>query len=217
MKTRHLTAALPAALAAALLLAALPVRDARAQNATDTKIRLMAEALRARDAGDLAGAQRALAQLAALAPEDRAVQRLRSEVETQAVAQQSDNARRVAAEKAAAARGAQAMVDVRIPETAPAAATPAPAGPGPEQEAEAIARAEAARQTEVISAGRQQLADVREQVRSGRYDEACFSFSLRSSLACLTSGSVAAFSQASAFSQVAGYLVNSGFRLGSLR
>ena len=172
MKTRHLTAALPAALAAALLLAALPVRDARAQNATDTKIRLMAEALRARDAGDLAGAQRALAQLAALAPEDRAVQRLRSEVETQAVAQQSDNSRRVAAEKAAAARGAQAMVDVRIPETAPAAATPAPAGPGPEQEAEAIARAEAARQTEVISAGRQQLADAREQVRSGRYDEA---------------------------------------------
>ncbi|MCE2863822.1 MAG: hypothetical protein RIR76_493 [Verrucomicrobiota bacterium] len=172
MKTRHLTAALPAALAAALLLAALPVRDARAQNATDTKIRLMAEALRARDAGDLAGAQRALAQLAALAPDDRAVQRLRSEVETQAVAQQSDNARRVAAGKAAAARGPQAMVDVRIPESAPAAATPAPSGPGPEQEAEAIARAEAARQTEVISAGRQQLADVREQVRAGRYDEA---------------------------------------------
>ena len=60
MKTRPFTASLSAALAAALLAAVLPVRDARAQNATDAKIRLMAEALRARDAGDLAGAQRAL-------------------------------------------------------------------------------------------------------------------------------------------------------------
>lgn len=177
MKTRPLTATFSAALAAALLLAALPLRDARAQNATDAKIRLMAEALRARDAGDLAGAQRALAQLASVAPEDKAVQRLRAEIETQAVAQQAANARQAAAEKAVAekavaAKGAQPMVDVRIPETAPAAATPAPSGPAPEQEAEAIARAEAARQTEVIAAGRQQLAAARDQLRGGRYDDA---------------------------------------------
>ena len=141
MKTRPLTATLSAALAAALLLAALPVCDAWAQNATDAKIRLMAEALRARDAGDLAGAQRALAQLAAVAPDDKAVQRLRAEIEAQA-----------ASGKAVVAKGAQPMVDVRIPDTAPAAVSPAPAGPAPEQEAEAIARAEAARQTEVIAA-----------------------------------------------------------------
>ena len=170
MNTRLLTATFPAALAVALLLAAAPVSDARAQNATDAKIRLMAEALRARDAGDLAGAQRALTQLSTLAPEDRAVQRLRSEVEAQAVAQQAANARQAAAEKAAAARGAQPMVDVRIPESAPAAASPAPTGP--EQEAEALARAEAARQTQVIAAGRQQLSEAREQLRAGRYDEA---------------------------------------------
>ncbi len=170
MKTRPLTATFPAALAVALLLAAAPVSDARAQNATDAKIRLMAEALRARDAGDLAGAQRALTQLSTLAPEDRAVQRLRSEVEAQAVAQQAANARQAATEKAAAARGAQPMVDVRIPESAPAAASPAPTGP--EQEAEALARAEAARQTQVIAAGRQQLSEAREQLRAGRYDEA---------------------------------------------
>ncbi|MFM9078707.1 MAG: hypothetical protein ACKOTE_01000, partial [Opitutaceae bacterium] len=168
MKTRSLTATFTAALAAALILAALPLRDARAQNATDAKIRLMAEALRARDAGDLAGAQRALAQLSSVAPEDKAVQRLRAEIETQAVAQQAANARQAAAEKAVAAKGAQPMVDVRIPETAPAAATPAPSGPAPEQEAEAIARAEAARQTEVIAAGRQQLAAARDQLRGGR-------------------------------------------------
>ncbi|MFM8620346.1 MAG: hypothetical protein ACKOE8_16650, partial [Opitutaceae bacterium] len=172
MKTRSLTATFTAALAAALILAALPLRDARAQNATDAKIRLMAEALRARDAGDLAGAQRALAQLSSVAPEDKAVQRLRAEIETQAVAQQAANARQAAAEKAVAAKGAQPMVDVRIPETAPAAATPAPSGPAPEQEAEAIARAEAARQTEVIAAGRQQLAAARDQLRGGRYDDA---------------------------------------------
>jgi general secretion pathway protein D len=172
MKTRPLTATFTAALAAALLLAALPLRDARAQNATDAKIRLMAEALRARDAGDLAGAQRALAQLAAVAPEDKAVQRLRAEIETQAVAQQAANARQAATEKAAAAKASTAMVDVRIPETAPAASSPAPAGPAPDQEAEAIARAEAARQTEVIAAGRQQLSAAREQLRGGRYDDA---------------------------------------------
>jgi general secretion pathway protein D len=161
MKTRPLTATLSAALAAALLLAALPVCDAWAQNATDAKIRLMAEALRARDAGDLAGAQRALAQLAAVAPDDKAVQRLRAEIEAQA-----------ASGKAVVAKGAQPMVDVRIPDTAPAAVSPAPAGPAPEQEAEAIARAEAARQTEVIAAGRQQLAAAREQLRGGKYDDA---------------------------------------------
>ena len=172
MKTRPLTATFTAALAAALLLAALPLRDARAQNATDAKIRLMAEALRARDAGDLAGAQRALAQLAAVAPEDKAVQRLRAEIETQAVAQQAANARQSATERAAAAKASTAMVDVRIPETAPAASSPAPAGPAPDQEAEAIARAEAARQTEVIAAGRQQLSAAREQLRGGRYDDA---------------------------------------------
>ena len=161
MKTRPLTATLSASLAAAFLLAALPVCDAWAQNATDAKIRLMAEALRARDAGDLAGAQRALAQLAAVAPDDKAVQRLRAEIEAQA-----------ASGKSLAPKGAQPMVDVRIPDTAPAAASPAPAGPAPEQEAEAIARAEAARQTEVIAAGRQQLAAAREQLRGGKYDDA---------------------------------------------
>jgi len=56
MNTRPLSASLLVALAAAFLLAAAPLRLASAQNPTDTKIRLMAEALRARDAGDLAAA-----------------------------------------------------------------------------------------------------------------------------------------------------------------
>ena len=102
----------------------------------------MAEALlRARDAGDLAAAQKALTQLAAMSPDDKAVQRLRSEIEAQATAQQvarpgrrpnrPQSRRRAApppapvvfaappaAERAAtpAANPAPVMVDVRIPE-----------------------------------------------------------------------------------------------------
>ena len=49
----------------------------------------MAEALRARDAGDLAAAQKALTHPAAMSPDDKAVQRLRSEIEAQATAQQA--------------------------------------------------------------------------------------------------------------------------------
>ncbi|MBM3852850.1 MAG: hypothetical protein FJ399_06805, partial [Verrucomicrobia bacterium] len=71
MNTRSHSASLLVALAATLL-AATPLREAHAQNPTDTKIRLMSEALRARDAGDLAGAQSALAKLTALAPDDKA-------------------------------------------------------------------------------------------------------------------------------------------------
>ena len=100
MNTRSLPASLLAALAAVVVLATLPLHDARAQNPTDTKIRLMAEALRARDAGDLAGAQKALAQLTALSPEDKAVQRLRAEIEAQATAQRSALEQRAASEQA---------------------------------------------------------------------------------------------------------------------
>jgi hypothetical protein len=50
----------------------------------------------------LAGAQKALAQLTALSPDDRAVQRLRSEVEAQAAAQQAALAQQAVAEQVAA-------------------------------------------------------------------------------------------------------------------
>jgi general secretion pathway protein D len=78
MKTVPLSASVLAVLAAALLGALAPVQPAFAQNQTDAKIRLMSEALRARDAGDLAGAQQALSRLATLSPNDPAVQKLRS-------------------------------------------------------------------------------------------------------------------------------------------
>lgn len=50
---------------------------------TDAKIRLMATALRAREQGDLIAAQKAIAELALLAPTDPGVHRLRQEIDTQ--------------------------------------------------------------------------------------------------------------------------------------
>ena len=164
MNTRPVPVSLFVALAAALCCSAPVARDVRAQTPTDTKIRLMAEALRARDAGDLAAAQEALARLAALSPDDRAVQRLRAEVEAQA------RARPAAATAAAApARPAPAMVEVRIPDPAQ---PPAPSAPSQEQEAEALARAETARLEQLVATAQTQLSTARTQARGGRYEEA---------------------------------------------
>ncbi len=53
-----------------------------AETETETKIRLMSEALSARNAGDLETAREKLQELQAIAPEDRGVQRLLENVET---------------------------------------------------------------------------------------------------------------------------------------
>jgi general secretion pathway protein D len=199
MNTRSHSASLLAALAAVLMVAA-PLHEAHAQNPTDTKIRLMSEALRARDAGDLAGAQTALAKLTALAPDDKAVQRLRAEIEAQAVAQQTARAQEAAAQQAAieaarrspppapapvpappaneatpsatAARPAPAMIDVRIPEPGQVPPASPPAGPTPEQEAEALAQVETARLSQVVANGQLQLRTARAQVLAQQPDEA---------------------------------------------
>src|SRR3954468_8657655 len=87
-------------LLAVVLLVAVPYGHMAEQNQTDAKIKLMSEALAARDAGDLAGAQKSLDQLATLTPNDPAVKRLRAEVEAQVAALNQQRA----AEKAAADR-----------------------------------------------------------------------------------------------------------------
>ena len=59
-----------------LILAGEPVSsDLAAQSITETKIRLMADALRARDSGDLELARRNLLKLSEMAPDDPAVKR----------------------------------------------------------------------------------------------------------------------------------------------
>ncbi|MDO8539542.1 MAG: tetratricopeptide repeat protein [Opitutaceae bacterium] len=193
MKTRPLPKSLLVLLAVALAALAVPARHALAQGQTDVKIRLMSEALRARDAGDLAGAQKALGQLVAISPNDPVVQRLRSEIEAQAAAQQNAVSQQRAAEQAASSRrtapvtptvaapapapaatvtsspapSAPPMIDVRIPEPGSVPATPTP-----EQEAEAMARAEAGRLSSIIANAQSQLATARAHVRAGRPDDA---------------------------------------------
>lgn len=180
MNTRPLPASVLAVLAAALIGAAVPMPRAFAAQSptTDAKIRLMSEALRARDAGDLAGARKALDQLTSLSPSDPAVQKLRSEIEAQAVAQQTSLAQREAARKAAQAAPAPApapasptaapqMIDVRIPDPGQTAVPSAA-----EIEADALARAETARITQLVADGEVQLATLRRQVRDGRSEEA---------------------------------------------
>jgi general secretion pathway protein D len=200
MKTAPLTRSLLGLLASAALLAAvLPARPAFAQSQTETKIRLMSEALRARDAGDLGAAQRALAQLAAVAPDDPAVQRLRAEIEAQALAQQRAQAQQRAAEQAAIesvrrAEQTAAQAAERSPASTPSPPAPAaprqpqpgptmidvsipepgqrPAPPTPEQEAEAIARAETNRVNVLLTEAQAQLSAARAQLRAGLHDDA---------------------------------------------
>ena len=200
MKTRSFSTSLFAALAAALIAAAVPWRQASAQNPTDTKIRLMSEVLRARDAGDVPAARKALDQLEKLSPEDRAVQKLRAEVEAQANArvqarEQEAAAQQAAIENARREREAAAAAIMAQPAARSATATPvestavatppmidvkipeagpaAPAGPSAaEIEAEALARAETGRIEQLLASGQAQLAAARAQIRAGRPDEA---------------------------------------------
>lgn len=184
MNTRPLPASVLAVLAAALLGAAVPLSPALAaqSSTTEAKIRLMSEALQARDAGDLAGARRALEQLTSLSPNDPAVLKLRSEIEAQAVAQQNALAQREAARQAALAAPAPApaatpapapaaapaqMIDVRIPDPGQAVVPSAA-----EREAETLARAETARIVQLVADGEVQLAGIRRQLRDGQPEEA---------------------------------------------
>src|SRR4051812_11608244 len=101
MKTRPLTPPVIAMVAAAVLLLFVPLAVPAAQDDTDIKIRLHAEALRARDAGDLVAAQAALAQLTKLSPNDEKVKRLSAEIEAQATAQRNALAQQAAQQRAA--------------------------------------------------------------------------------------------------------------------
>ena len=151
MKTRLVSTSLPVVLAA-LLGAFGPSQPAFAQNQSDAKVRLMSEALRARDAGDLVAARKAVAQLNALAPNDPAVRKLSSELEGKGPA------------------SAQPMVEVRIPE--PGRTPPSVAPGSSEAEAEALAKAEAGRLSQALSEAQGQLTAARSQIREGRPDDA---------------------------------------------
>ncbi|AHF89435.1 type II and III secretion system protein [Opitutaceae bacterium TAV5] len=80
MKSIRLPKSIIAALAVPALFAMTLPSNLSAQSQTETKIRLMADALSARDKGDLATAKSNLEQLRQLAPDDVTVQRLLASV-----------------------------------------------------------------------------------------------------------------------------------------
>jgi hypothetical protein len=90
---------------------------AKPKDPTDIKVRLMGDALRARDSGDLLAAHKAVTELSALAPNDGTVRRLREEIEAQLAAMKT------ATEKIASATaprngesaGHDGAIDVMIP------------------------------------------------------------------------------------------------------
>ncbi|HEX2851907.1 MAG TPA: hypothetical protein VHO24_01625 [Opitutaceae bacterium] len=87
------------------------------KDATDSKVRLMGDALRARDSGDLLAARKAITELSALAPNDGTVRRLREEIEAQ-IASMKTATEKIASEKKpqpGANPDRDGAIDVQIP------------------------------------------------------------------------------------------------------
>lgn len=150
---------------------------AAAETPTEMKIRLMADALRARDAGELERAKELAAELVAAVPNDANARRFLREIETLIVAR----------EEAARNPPPPPMQDVRIPE-APSRPSPAPAESREDAaratdgsrdidvdlqaEAEAIAREETRRIARLLAEAPKQRQRARDLAAKRRYDEA---------------------------------------------
>jgi general secretion pathway protein D len=151
----------------ALLALVVPTGHALAQGQTETKIRLMADALRARDSGDLETAKKNLEELLALAPNDATVQRLLSGVNSSIAARASG----AAVVEAVPAPTSSEPVEVSMP---------APNAPEvvqtPEEaalaQADALAKEENQRIKGLISDARAKRGDARDLAKDGRFDEA---------------------------------------------
>ena len=160
-----------------LLTLAIPV--VKAQSQTETKIRLMAEALRARDSGDLATAKTNLEQLLVLAPTDVTVQRLLSGV-NEGLAKGVTAAELTPALPAPstptdAVYNPAAMVQANPAQ--PAAPAPSPAAAAPEavatvSVADEMVAAEADRVKDLISAAKAEKKAALSLARNGDYDAA---------------------------------------------
>jgi len=153
----------------AMLALVLPTGRLMAQSQTETKIRLMADALRARDGGDLDTAKKDLEELQALSPNDATVQRLLGGVNTAIDARAS---------------GAQSAV---VPVAAPAAPEPVEVTfpvPGatkmavqtPEQvaasQADMLAKQEDQRIKGLIKDAGGKRVEARGMAKDGRFDDA---------------------------------------------
>jgi len=147
-----------------------------AQSLTETKIRLMADALRARDSGDYELAERNLQELVVMAPDDPSVQRLLKNVQDAL----ADERQRLQIDQPSLDAATPAT-----PVTLPATTDDDPFAPmappesdnvqdmaAMEAEIEAAAAAEEARQLDLITEARRQGYEAETLVAEGRFDAA---------------------------------------------
>ncbi|MCX6936447.1 MAG: type II secretory pathway, component PulD [Verrucomicrobia bacterium] len=140
-----------------------------AQSQTETKIRLMAEGLRARDSGDLATAKNNFEQLLVLAPTDITVQRLLNGV--------NENLAKPAVVETPAPAVVTPSADV--PEvvydpsaTGPAKPAKSKASKSETDKATDLAKAEDSRVKDLIAAAKSQVKEANKQAKSGDYEGA---------------------------------------------
>jgi len=162
--------------APAMLALVLPTGRLMAQSQTETKIRLMADALRARDGGDLDTAKKDLEELLALSPNDATVQRLLGGVNT-AIEAKASGAPAVAATTAstpAAVAAAPEPVEVTFPK--PDAPAPKAVVQTPEQaaasQADILATQENARIKGLLKDVDAKESEARKLAKAGRFDDA---------------------------------------------
>lgn len=152
---------------------AVPAVKLVAQSQTETKIRLMAEGLRARDKGDLATAKVNFEQLLVLAPNDVTVQRLLDGV-NQGLGSSAPAAPAVAAVQASSPGNAELPRVVYDPRK-PAAISPSAASevsPVAADPASALAGAEEARVNELLENAQAEAKLARALTKDGDYDAA---------------------------------------------
>ena len=159
--------------APAFLALVLPASRLMAQSQTETKIRLMADALRARDSGDLDTAKKDLEELLTLAPNDATVQRLLNGVDT-AIASKPANAPAVDTTPAVAAIASDQPVEVSFPkpssdEKPKVVQTPEEAAAS---QADTLAKQENERIKGLIDDADAKRSDARGMAKDGRFDDA---------------------------------------------
>ncbi len=172
-----------------MLSLAVPASKLVAQSQTETKIRLMAEALRARDSGDLATAKTNLEQLLVLAPNDVTVQRLLAGV-NDTIAKGSGTAESAAPAVLASDslpvvvydpnKPAAPAVEAAAPAAAPATPVATPAAPTPESISAELAKAEEARVKELLAAAKGESKAASKLAKDGDFDGAAAKLSAAS-------------------------------------
>ncbi|MEZ0215778.1 MAG: type II secretory pathway, component PulD [Rariglobus sp.] len=152
----------------------VPAGHAIAQGQTETKIRLMADALRARDNGDLDTAKKNLEELLAIAPGDATVQRLLAGVNT-SIAARASGAPAVTATAPAATEPVEVSFAPKPAADAPAAAavaTPAPAADAAVSAADVLAAQENQRIKALIADAKTKSREARKLSKDDRFDDA---------------------------------------------